>query len=128
MGAAVGGTGVEVAGNFSDGHAIFVHARPALRHRHWLQELDPVSFPDHPFSTTSPPARVQTVPSSIPAGGGVRVGSIDSGVVVGNGVSVGTAGEQATDAIKRTATTANPGSVLVKANPLYPSSQRRRHC
>ena len=36
-GAVVGGTAVGVAGNFTDGHAIFVHARPAFRHIHWLQ-------------------------------------------------------------------------------------------
>ena len=34
VGVAVGGTGVEVAGNFTDGHAILVHARPAFKHLH----------------------------------------------------------------------------------------------
>ena len=57
------GTGVipRSAATFSDGQAIFVHARPAPKHLHSLQALDPVSFPDHPLCTTSPSLRVQIV-------------------------------------------------------------------
>ena len=46
-------------------HAIFVHAKPPCIHLHWLHELEPVSLPDHPSSTTSPPLKAQFLPLGI---------------------------------------------------------------
>ena len=76
MGVAAG-VGVGVGDKFTVGHAIFVHARPAPIHLHWLQKLFPVSFPDHPSLTISPSVKVQVPPSSgaeIGTGVGVTVG------------------------------------------------------
>jgi hypothetical protein len=107
------GTGVipRSEATLADGQAIFVHARPALKHLHALQALDPVSFPDHPLFTTSPSLRVQAMFFSISPSVGVRVGSVDTGKAVGVNVGGGVA-------VQATSTT-NPNSkVIVFIEPM----------
>ena len=75
------------AATFAGGQVIFVHARPALKHLHSLQALDPVSFPDHPLGTPSPSLRVQVIFFPISLRIGVKIGSVGTDATVGVGVT-----------------------------------------
>ena len=87
------GLGVLVAGT-TQGPTLLHPSTPSV-HEHTLQKLFPVSFPDQPFGTISPPDKVHigtTVAVLVAVGGsGVSVGI--TGVSVGiAGVSVGITG------------------------------------
>ena len=85
MGAVVGAG--SLVGRSGKKHAILVQAKPTFMHMHWLQKLDPVSFPVHPSSTNSLPVKLQVLFSCVALGIIVGVGII--GTLVGVEVKVG---------------------------------------
>ena len=67
------GIGVETI----DEHAILVQAKAESMHLHWLHQLVPVSLPDQPLSTISPPVKIHLSPSSAFLSSDVAVGVTD---------------------------------------------------